>query len=111
MHRHRPPTLHEQLEHVLVHLHEQRAEFTCQFDQLKGLIMATAAEFTAGFDRVDAATNAIAALIRTLVERQQSGSMTAAEETAAQNKLLQVADALEAMAATPTDPVPVSVPT
>lgn len=72
--------------------------------------MATAEQFTAGFARLDAATTAVATLIRDLIAKQQAGGMTAAEEDAAQARLLAAADALEAMAASPTDPVPVPVP-
>lgn len=78
--------------------------------ELKELTMTTAAEFTAGFARIDEATTKIAALIRDLISKQQAGGMTEEEETAAQDKLLLVASALEAMAATPTDPVPEPVP-
>jgi len=76
---------------------------------VKETIMTTAAEFTAGFARVDAATTAIAALIRTLLDRP-FGGMTAAEEDAAKAQLDAIATSLEAMAATPIDPVPVPVP-
>jgi hypothetical protein len=86
-------------------------KITSSILSLKEILMATAAEFTAGFARIDAATTAIATLIRDLIAKQQAGNMTADEEAAAQAKLLQVADSLEAMASTPTDPVPVPVPT
>lgn len=78
--------------------------------QVKEIVMATAEQFTAGFARLDAATTAVATLIRDLIAKQQAGGMTAAEEDAAQARLLAAADALEAMAASPTDPVPVPVP-
>lgn len=78
---------------------------------LKDRIMATAQQFQEGFARIDTATTAIAALIRSLVEKQQAGNMNEAEESAAQDKLLQVAASLEAMAVKPADPVPVPVPT
>lgn len=77
--------------------------------KLEKLTMATAAEFQAGFDRVDAATTGIANLIRTLIDRPLSGMSTAEEDTF-KAKLEQVASSLEAMAATPTDPVPEPVP-
>lgn len=107
-------TIHIAVADLHVHNHgvaasELHALFK-QYQRLEKLIMTTSAEFTAGFARVDAATTAIAALIRDLIAKQQAGGMTADEEAAAQTKLLAVADALEAMAATPTDPVPVPVP-
>ena len=77
---------------------------------VKEILMTTAADFQAGFARMNAATTAIAELIRALIAKQQAGGMTAEEETAVFNQFNAVADSLEAMAATPTDPVPVPVP-
>lgn len=78
--------------------------------QLKEISMATAAEFTAGFARIDAATTAIATLIRDLIAKQQAGGMTAEEEADVFTQFEAVATSLEAMAATPTNPVPIPVP-
>lgn len=77
---------------------------------IKEILMATAAEYQAGFDRVDAATSNIATLIRTLIDRPLGG-MSSAEEDAFKAKLESVAGSLEAMAATPTNPVPIEPPT
>lgn len=77
---------------------------------IKELIMITAAEMTAGFDRLDVATSAVADLIRNLVAGQKAGNMTEAEEDAAHARLLMAADALEAMGKAPGDPVPIPVP-
>jgi hypothetical protein len=77
---------------------------------LRRLIMATKEEFEAGFARVDAATTGIANVIRELIAKIEAGGMTAEEEAAVLARLGQSADALEAMAVTPEDPVPVDPP-
>lgn len=99
--------------HIHIYHHGASADpsLLAAINELKGLIMTTAAEFNAGFARIDAATTAIGQLIRDIVASQQAGSMTAEEEEAAQTKLLACATALEAMATNPTEPVPVAVPT
>lgn len=74
------------------------------------IIMASNAQFETAFDRINVATSAIAQLIRDLIANQQAGNMSAEEEDAAQAKLLACADALEAMAAEPTNPIPKPVP-
>lgn len=119
---HQPPVQKHEVELTLnLHLHHHGfsgGELKAMLDklaesvsQLKETIMVTAAQSDAAFERVNVATTAIAVLIRDLITKQQAGGMTAAEEEAGQTKLLGVADALEAMAVTPTDPVPVAVPT
>lgn len=100
--------------HVDIHIHGDPAierGLTRIFEalaDLKGIAMATQAEFEAGFARVDAATTAIAAILRDLAG--QIGSMTSAQEDAARDRLNAVASTLEAMAVTPTNPVPTPVP-
>lgn len=76
--------------------------------QLKEKVMTSAAEFTAAFERVNVATSAIAERLRTL--SGQIGSMSGAEEDAAKAQLDQLAATLEAMGATPDNPVPVPLP-
>jgi hypothetical protein len=73
----------------------------------QGKIMATLVEFEAGFARVDAATTAIANLIRDLTAQLAAGGLNAAQEQAIFDRLGLAAGALEAMAVTPTDPVPI----
>jgi hypothetical protein len=95
-----------------VHIHRGASdeELAGRFNRLERLIMATNAEFQEGFERVDAATTAIGALITSLVAKIAAGGMSADEEAAALDKLRASAGALEAMAQSPTDPVPVPVP-
>jgi hypothetical protein len=78
--------------------------------EIKELIMATAAEFTAGFAKLDAATSAIAARIQKYIDAVQTGNMTDAEEAAALATLGGAVTALEAMGKDPVNPVPVPVP-
>ena len=79
------------------------------FADLRNLIMTTAVEFQAAFDKVGVATTAIAARIQALLNQPLSG-MTAAEETALKTQFDVLVDSLEAMAVTPANPVPVPVP-
>lgn len=72
--------------------------------------MATQAEFAAAFERVNAATTAIATLLRELRDALASGGLTAEQEAEQLAKLGQVADALDAMAQNPTNPVPIEPP-
>lgn len=76
----------------------------------QGKIMATLTEFETAFARVDSATTAIATLIRDLTAQLVTGGLDAAQEQAIFERLGGAATALEAMAVTPTDPVPVPVP-
>lgn len=80
-----------------------------KFQELKELIMATAADFQAGFAKLDAATTAIAARIQKYIDAKQSG-MTDAEEAAALVELGRLVAPLEAMGKDPVDPVPVILP-
>ncbi len=72
--------------------------------------MTTDAQWAAAFERLNTATSAIAALIQKLVDQLGQGGLTADQEAAALAKLGDAATALEAMAQTPTDPVPVEPP-
>lgn len=83
-------------------------EILRQLTRMEVKIMATAAEFTAAFAKIDAATTLIADRLRTL--STNIGSMTAEEEGSARDQLEALATTLESMATTPTDPVPVPVP-
>lgn len=98
---------------IVVHVHQQGSKgykkLRKAIKDLKEILMATAADFAAGFARIDTATTAIADLLRQI--STQVGSMTKDEEEAAKAKLNSIADTLEAMAANPVNPVPVPVPT
>ncbi len=72
--------------------------------------MASEAEFQAAFDRVNVATSAIAAILRDLRDKLKAGGLTAQQEDAELEKLGTVADALEAMAVEPANPVPIQPP-
>jgi hypothetical protein len=74
----------------------------------KDQIMTSAADFQAGFARIDKATTVIAERLRTL--SQNIGSMSGAEEDAAKAQLEALATTLETMGANPDNPVPTPVP-
>jgi hypothetical protein len=89
-------------------LHEVLCKILVSLERLELIMATTAAEFTAGFARIDAATTAIAERLRTL--SAGLGGMTPAEEDAAKAQLDALAATLEAMGANPDQPVPVPVP-
>jgi hypothetical protein len=71
------------------------------------MIMATLAEFQAGFQRMDQATSQIAARLKRLSDQISAGGMTPDEEAQAVAQLNAAASALEAMGKEPENPVPV----
>lgn len=73
-------------------------------------IMATQAEFQAAFDRINAATNQVATLLNNLRDQVSELGLDATVEAQLLSQLQGAAGALEAMAVTPTDPVPVEPP-
>jgi hypothetical protein len=73
-------------------------------------IMATQAEFTAAFERLNTATSNIAAVLNALRDQIAGLGLDATVEADILNKLGAAAGALEAMAQSPTDPVPVEPP-
>jgi uncharacterized protein YukE len=74
----------------------------------KEILMATSAEFQAGFDRLNTATSQIATVLAGI--SANLGSMTKDEENAAKAQLDAAVASLEAMAASATNPVPVEPP-
>ena len=81
---------------------------SAQLSQVKESVMTSAADFQAGFARIDKATSLIAERLKAL--SANIGSMSADEETAAKAQLDALAATLEAMGANPDQPVPVPVP-
>ena len=78
--------------------------------QIEEARMATEEQFAAAFERLNTATTAVANLIRQLRDDLASGGLTPEQEADKLAKLGLAADALEAMAQNPTNPVPVPVP-
>ena len=90
------------------HIVKVLAEILHSLSKLEQKLMATTAEFQAGFDRLNQATSQIATILSNI--SANIGNMTKEEEDAARDQLNAAAASLEAMAASATNPVPVPVP-
>lgn len=90
-----------------IHVHVQNPdgkEILHELKQLKNILMATSAEWTATFVEMKAGLANIAADITRLTEAVQGGSLSQAEEDAAFAELRSLAEQINTIAATTPEP-------
>lgn len=90
-----------------IHVHVQNPdgkEILHELKQLKNILMATSAEWTATFVEMKAGLTNIAADITRLTESVQGGSLSQAEEDAAFAELRGLADQINTIAAVTPEP-------